>query len=100
MSRNAALLVVASGLLGGCQVFGPDHDSPRTDIERARTAWADQTDGTCAFDLVEDARRRNAAVVEMDFSDHGFPTRINLDYSRQIADDELYIEVENVTTDA
>lgn len=149
MTRYAAILVVASFLFSGCRLFGPDHDSPRVDIERARTVWADQTDGTYAFDLfhscfcvyagdfrvnvvdyeivsiigvprgeavpethfdymysieqmfdlVEDARRRDADVVEVEFSDRGFPVRINLDYSVNVADDELYMEVGNVTTD-
>jgi hypothetical protein len=65
---------------------------PITDFESFRTIEE-------LFDLVEDARRRRADVVEIEFTDRGYPSRITIDYSRQVADDELHVEVTNVSSD-
>ena len=46
------------------------------------------------FDFVEDAYDRDAARVEVDYHpDFGVPTRILVDYDREIADDEIVINV-------
>jgi hypothetical protein len=42
------------------------------------------------FDIIEDARRQDAASLVVDFDPtYGFPTRVSIDYHREMADDEI-----------
>jgi hypothetical protein len=42
------------------------------------------------FDIIEDARRRDAASLAVDYDPtYGFPTRVSIDYHREMADDEI-----------
>lgn len=46
------------------------------------------------FDFVDDAYERDADVIDVEYHpQHGFPTRISVDYDRQVGDDELVIGV-------
>ena len=42
------------------------------------------------FEVIEDARRQDAAKIEVDYdATYGFPTRVSIDYHREMADDEI-----------
>lgn len=42
------------------------------------------------FEIIEDARRQDAARIEVDYdATYGFPTRVSIDYHREMADDEI-----------
>lgn len=45
------------------------------------------------FDVIQDAIDRSAARIDVSYGDHGVPESINVDYVRQIADEELGINV-------
>lgn len=50
------------------------------------------------FDVIRDAIARRADSIDVKYnSTLGYPTQINIDYNRQIADEELFITVENFT---
>lgn len=48
------------------------------------------------FNVIKDAIARKASSLNVQYdSTLGYPTQINIDYSAQIADEELYLTVEN-----
>jgi hypothetical protein len=47
------------------------------------------------FNVIKDAINRKASSLTVEYSKLGYPTQINIDYSAQIADEELYLTVEN-----
>jgi hypothetical protein len=47
------------------------------------------------FDVIKDAIKRKASSLTVEYAKLGYPTQINIDYSAQIADEELYLTVEN-----
>lgn len=48
------------------------------------------------FNVIQDAINRNAFSLDIGY-DHklGYPTRINIDYNSQIADEEIFLTIEN-----
>lgn len=48
------------------------------------------------FNVVKDAIARKASSLTVEYdSQLGYPTQINIDYNSQIADEELYLTIEN-----
>lgn len=48
------------------------------------------------FNVIKDAIARKASSLTVEYnSTLGYPTKINIDYNAQIADEELYLTVEN-----
>jgi hypothetical protein len=48
------------------------------------------------FNVIEDAINRKAYSLDIDYSPKvGYPTKINIDYNSQIADEEIYLTIEN-----
>jgi hypothetical protein len=48
------------------------------------------------FNVIQDAIARKAFSLTVEYSpNRGYPTQINIDYNSQIADEELYLTVEN-----
>ncbi|MFL9455775.1 MULTISPECIES: DUF6174 domain-containing protein [Nostocales] len=53
------------------------------------------------FDAIEDAITRNADSLKVEYDPtFGYPTQINIDYSSQMADEELFLTIENFTKSA
>ncbi|MEC4887754.1 MAG: DUF6174 domain-containing protein [Scytonema sp. PMC 1070.18] len=50
------------------------------------------------FDAIRDAIARRADSINVQYNpSFGYPTQINIDYSRQMADEELFLTIENFT---
>jgi hypothetical protein len=48
------------------------------------------------FNVVTDAIARKASSITVEYNSQlGYPTKINIDYNTQIADEELYLTIEN-----
>nr|WP_224093435.1 DUF6174 domain-containing protein [Nostoc sp. MS1] len=48
------------------------------------------------FNLIQDAIARQASSLTVNYDTRrGYPTQINIDYSAQIADEELFLKIEN-----
>lgn len=48
------------------------------------------------FNVIQDAIARRAFSLDVSYAaNFGYPTQINIDYSSQIADEELYLTIEN-----
>ncbi|MBD2355028.1 hypothetical protein H6G41_10400 [Tolypothrix sp. FACHB-123] len=48
------------------------------------------------FNVIQDAIARQAFSLDVNYSArYGYPTQINIDYNAQIADEELYLTIEN-----
>lgn len=47
------------------------------------------------FELIEQAERE-ADMLEVEYSDDGFPTSISIDWIREAVDDEMFLLVQNV----
>lgn len=48
------------------------------------------------FNVIQDAISRQAFSLDVNYSArYGYPTQINIDYNAQIADEELYLTIEN-----
>ncbi|MEH2339254.1 DUF6174 domain-containing protein [Nostoc sp.] len=48
------------------------------------------------FDVIQDAIKRKAFSLNVEYSARfGYPTKINIDYNSQIADEEKYLTIEN-----
>ncbi|MBD2229946.1 DUF6174 domain-containing protein [Calothrix anomala] len=48
------------------------------------------------FNVIQDAIARQAFNLDVNYSArYGYPTQINIDYNAQIADEELYLTIEN-----
>jgi Family of unknown function (DUF6174) len=48
------------------------------------------------FNVIKDAIDRNAFSLNVQYNHRlGYPTQINIDYSSQLADEELYLTIEN-----
>ncbi|ACC83395.1 DUF6174 domain-containing protein [Nostoc punctiforme] len=48
------------------------------------------------FDVIEDAINRKASSLNVSYSPRfGYPTQIQIDYNSQIADEEIYLTIEN-----
>ncbi|MDZ8236564.1 MAG: DUF6174 domain-containing protein [Nostoc sp. ChiQUE01a] len=48
------------------------------------------------FNVIQDAINRQAYSLDVDYSPRlGYPTQINVDYNSQIADEEIYLTIEN-----
>lgn len=48
------------------------------------------------FNIIQDAIARQAVNLNVSYnSRHGYPTQINVDYNAQIADEELYLNINN-----
>ncbi|MFN6572245.1 hypothetical protein A6770_13755 [Nostoc minutum NIES-26] len=48
------------------------------------------------FDVIQDAIERKASSLNVQYNHKlGYPMQINIDYSSQIADEELYLTIEN-----
>ncbi|MBN3908128.1 MAG: hypothetical protein HWQ35_16740 [Nostoc sp. NMS1] len=48
------------------------------------------------FNVIQDAINRQAYSLNIDYSPRfGYPTQINIDYNSQIADEEIYLTIEN-----
>ncbi len=48
------------------------------------------------FDVIQDAIDRKASSLNVQYNQKlGYPTQINIDYNSQIADEELYLTIEN-----
>ncbi|MDZ8187585.1 MAG: DUF6174 domain-containing protein [Nostoc sp. ChiSLP02] len=48
------------------------------------------------FNVIQDAINRRAASLDIDYNAKlGYPTEINVDYNIQIADEEIYLKIEN-----
>jgi Family of unknown function (DUF6174) len=48
------------------------------------------------FNVIQDAIARQAFSLDVSYSaKYGYPTQINIDYNAQIADEELYLTIEN-----
>jgi Family of unknown function (DUF6174) len=48
------------------------------------------------FNVIKDAIDRNAFSLNIQYNHKlGYPTQINIDYSSQLADEELYLTIEN-----
>ncbi|RCJ19010.1 hypothetical protein A6S26_28020 [Nostoc sp. ATCC 43529] len=51
---------------------------------------------TKLFNLIQDAINRRAERLDVDYNARlGYPTQISIDYSFQIADEEIYLTIEN-----
>ncbi|WP_445634235.1 Beta-lactamase-inhibitor-like PepSY-like domain-containing protein [Nostoc sp. DSM 114161] len=49
------------------------------------------------FNLIQDAIARKASNLDVNYSPKlGYPTQINIDYNSQIADEEIYLTIENL----
>ncbi|MDZ8078305.1 MAG: DUF6174 domain-containing protein [Nostoc sp. DcaGUA01] len=48
------------------------------------------------FNVIQDAINRKASSLNVSYSPQlGYPTQINIDYNAQIADEEIYLTIEN-----
>ncbi|BAY77722.1 hypothetical protein NIES25_41900 [Nostoc linckia NIES-25] len=48
------------------------------------------------FNVIQDAISRKASNLDVNYSPRlGYPTQINIDYNSQIADEEIYLTIEN-----
>ncbi|MFN6563807.1 MAG: DUF6174 domain-containing protein [Nostoc sp. ChiSLP01] len=48
------------------------------------------------FNVIQDAIARRASNLDVNYSPRlGYPTQINIDYNSQIADEEIYLTIEN-----
>jgi Family of unknown function (DUF6174) len=48
------------------------------------------------FNVIQDAIARQAFSLDVNYSaKYGYPTQINIDYNAQIADEELFLTIEN-----
>ncbi|MFN6513658.1 MAG: DUF6174 domain-containing protein [Nostoc sp. CreGUA01] len=48
------------------------------------------------FNVIQDAINRRASSLNVDYNPKlGYPTQINVDYNTQIADEEIYLTIEN-----
>ncbi|AUS99091.1 hypothetical protein CLI64_01005 [Nostoc sp. CENA543] len=48
------------------------------------------------FNVIGDAIQRQAANLDVSYNpQYGYPTQINVDYNAQIADEEIYLTIEN-----
>ncbi|WP_392535502.1 DUF6174 domain-containing protein [Nostoc sp. C117] len=48
------------------------------------------------FNVIQDAINRKAYNLDLEYSPKlGYPTKINIDYNSQIADEEIYLTIEN-----
>jgi hypothetical protein len=48
------------------------------------------------FNVISDAIARKASNIDVQYNpQRGYPTQINIDYNRQVADEELYLTIEN-----
>lgn len=93
----------------GCFCAGPRkfvavvRDNDVVALQKASPALEDESwlDGYHTvdelFDLIEDARERDPAVLEVSYHPrYGYPTRIYVDYSAQTADEELGFTLSNL----
>ncbi|MCF4967191.1 DUF6174 domain-containing protein [Nostoc sp. CMAA1605] len=49
------------------------------------------------FNVIGDAIQRQAASLDISYNpQYGYPTQINVDYNAQIADEEIYLTIENL----
>lgn len=48
------------------------------------------------FNVIQDAIQRRASSLEVRYNHkYGYPTQINIDYNAQIADEEIFLTIEN-----
>ncbi len=81
--REGVQLTVVDGVVAGATDLTTEEV-----LEPSEVQWYVTIDGL--FDLLQDAYDRNAHQVDVDFdANRGYPTRIFIDYSEMIADEEL-----------
>ena len=48
------------------------------------------------FNIIQDAINRKASNLDVEYNAKlGYPTKINIDYNSQIADEEIFVTIEN-----
>ena len=48
------------------------------------------------FNVIEDAIKRQAFSLDVEYNHrYGYPTKINIDYNAQIADEEIFLTIQN-----
>lgn len=79
---------------GGALVSGSLVDSSRALTDDELADWR-TIDGL--FDLIDEARARDAREIRADYHDtYGYPREVWIDYEANVADEELGFEVQNV----
>jgi len=76
--------------LGGCSA------GPITGLTNAKQRWQSARPPTVdgLFDVIASANARNAAVLDASYdASLGYPTSISIDYTRNVADDEITYSV-------